>query len=289
MAKACDCGLVMEALERDPRLACLPLGARMVWLLLVRRMQAMGLAGLRLGSVVPNRAEIAMMVSVAETELETQLMPLLARGLLVVAADGALESPLLLARQKRAETARINGLKGGRPRRDGGPPGQRSMMLPIAGGAAGPATETQPEPRPTPDGLPAKLASSLPKEVKPASPRAIAADEVQRIGTLAMDAAGFDPARWQGHFGLVRTWLELGASEALILRVVARLAARPGARPRHFGFFDDAVREELAAMPAVVAAAPSEYAEPAAEYNARYEAWESAGRLGEAPQRRRAA
>jgi hypothetical protein len=264
MAKACDCSAILEAYETDPRLLSLPLAVRGLWLALVLRMRRMGQSVLVLGSVVPNLRDIAMLVPMAETELETQLDALLARGLLVRREDGALESPLLAARLKRAETARINGLKGGRPRKDGAPPGQRSLIMGLPGGAAEAGAKTQAEPSAAPVGLPAKLAEALPERSKLAELPA----DWQRIADAAMEAAGFDPARWTGHCGQVATWLKAGASEALILRVIRRVMARGSARPGHFGYFDKAVRAAMEAEGEVrVASVP--VVDPAREARAR--------------------
>jgi hypothetical protein len=284
MAKACDCGFILEAFERDPRLACLPLAVRALWLVLVRRMQQLGQVGLVFGSEIPNQREIAMMVAVSETELETHLAPLLARGLLVRREDGALESPLLVARQKRAETARNNGLKGGRPRRDGSPPRQREMVMAVPGGLSAPAAETQAKPGGGTVGSLAKLAEDSQEEAKPAS---LPADWV-RIGAAAMEAAGFDPARWGGHCGQVATWLKQGADEALILATIRRVMARGPAAPQHFGYFDRAMQEALGARsvaPVVVAAVDASL-EPVADYMRRVDAWEESGRRGVPPVRR---
>lgn len=243
MAKACDCSVILEAYENDPRLLALPLAVRGLWLALVLRMRRMGLSVLMLGSVVPNLREIAMLVPMAETELETQLEALLAHGMLVRREDGALESPLLAARQKRAETARINGLKGGRPRKDGSPPGQRGLMLPIAGGLGEADAKTQGEPTAEASVSPAKLAK--PSEEKAQQAELPAPAEWNRICAAAMEAAGFDPVRWQGDCRSVASWWRQGASEALILATIRRVMARETASPRHFGYFDGAVREAL--------------------------------------------
>jgi hypothetical protein len=291
MAKACDCGFILEAFERDPRLACLPLAVRALWLVLVRRMQQLGQSGLVFGSDIPNPREIAMMVAVSETELETHLEPLLARGLLVRRADGALESPLLAARQKRAETARINGLKGGRPRRDGAPVRQREMIMAVPGGAAAGVAETQE--KPTADGF-GSVSGSLAKLAKPsaeeeAKPAELPADW-SRICDAAMDAAGFDAARWTGHCGKVAAWWRQGASEALILSVIRRVMARGNVAPSHFGYFDSAMREALAAEGArgvpVVASVVDASLQPADEFLAEVAAWENGGRMGRMPVRR---
>lgn len=248
MAKACDCSVILEAYETDPRLLSLPLGVRGLWLALVLRMRRMGQSVLLLGSVVPNLREIAMLVPMEETELETQLDVLLARGLLVRREDGALESPLLAARLRRAETARINGLKGGRPRKDGQPPGQRSLMMAVPGGRAEGDAKTQHEPGVEAGVSPAKLAKPSEEKAKQAELPA----DWNRICAAAMDAAGFDPARWQGNCRQVAAWWQAGASEALILATIRRVMARGTVKPNHFGYFDKAIAEAMKAEGAVV-------------------------------------
>ena len=295
MARKCDCSVILEAFETDPRLACLPLAVRALWLVLVRRMQQLGQSVLVFGSDIPNPAEIAMMVPMAETELETHLGPLLARGLLVRRDDGALESPLLAARMKRAETARINGLKGGRPRKDGSQPAQRTMLLPVAGGQAPPAAGTQAKPDMAPALSPAKLSSASFQEAEAAASSAraaVTAEDVRQVGAKAAAAAGLDEARGQWTYQPVRQWLEAGADEALILATIAAVMDRPHRpQPRGLGYFGEAVRDALALRAAAPpsAVATTEWAEDAESYLVRYEAWEARGRPGEAPQRRRAA
>lgn len=282
MAKACDCGFILEALERDPRLAYLPLAARMLWLVLVRRMQALGHSVLLFGSEIPNRREIAMMVAVPETELETHLAPLLARGLLMAREDGALECPLLAARLKRAETARINGLKGGRPRKDRSPPEQRTLMMGIAGGADGADAKTQREPGAAAVGSVAKLAKPSEEKAKQAELPA----DWKRICDAAMEAAGFDPVRWQGHCGMVASWWRAGASEALILATIRRVMARTTKVPQHFGFFDAAMKEAMqaegGAVQPVAGADPQREAKAAA-FNAELDRWVAGGCVGPMP------
>lgn len=278
MGKACDCWFLMAAVEGDARLQCLPLAVRMLWLVLVRKMQQMGQVALMLGSDVPKPSEVALLATCTETELETHLEPLLARGLLVRRADGALESPLLLARQARANTARINGLKGGRPRKPAPPGSQREMIMAVPGGRAVGDPETQGKPSDAGVGSVAKLAkTSLEEEAKPAG----AGADWQRVGELAMEAAGFDPVRWVGHCGQVRTWLSLGASEGLILSTIRRVMARPGVRPQHFGYFDKAVREAMAEA-APVAVQPASLRVEA--YAAAFDAWQRGGMCGPAPE-----
>jgi len=289
MAKTCDCGFILEAFETDPRLACLPLAVRALWLVLVRRMQRLGGSVLAFGSEIPNLREIAMMVATDETELQTQIEQLLARGLLVRRDDGALASPLLAAREKRAETARINGLKGGRPRRGERPAGQGALLMPLPGGAAAGGEITQPKPTPRAVGSPAKLAEALSfeKEAQAGSAHAREA-EARRIGALAVERAGLVgvPDAWV--FGPVRNWLDAGATEAAILGVIdAAMARDVKPQPRGLGYFDAAVRDTIAT--AAVQAPSSEFAEDAESYIARCGAWERAGRPGAPPIRQRRA
>ncbi len=295
MARKCDCSFILDAFETDPRLACLPLAVRALWLVLVRRMQQLGQSVLVFGSEIPNPAEIAMMVPMAETELETHLVPLLARGLLVRREDGALESPLLAGRAKRAETARINGLKGGRPRKDGAPPAQRTMPLPIAGGRATAAAETQRKPNAAPSVFPAKLSSSSSEKAEAeagGAREAITPDLVQRVGHAAAEAAGLDPARGTWTISVVRQWLDAGADLALILATIGAVMSRGTATPRGLGYFTPAVLEAVATRPAAVsepAVEACEYAEDGEAFAVRFNAWHAAGCVGKAPARRKAA
>ncbi|WP_372918691.1 hypothetical protein [Sandarakinorhabdus sp.] len=291
MARRCDCSVVLEAFEGDPRLTGLSLAVRALWLVLVRRMQRIGEVALVYGSVVPDAAEVARLVPVSVTELETYLEPLLARGLLVLRADGALACPLLEARRSRSETARINGLKGGRPRKDGSPPQQRAMMLPIVGGAARKPTE--------PWVSPAKLSSSFSEEeeAKQAAARAetqmrvVTPEDVQAVGVEAAELAGLDPARGGWEYQPVRGWLQAGAGRALVCEVIGRAMARPNTpAPRGLGYFTPAILAAVAARPvaaAVVAVDPG--LEAADAFNARCDAWHAGHRVGEPPIRQRVA
>lgn len=265
MAKACDCGVILEAYESDPRLLSLPLAVRGLWLALVLRMRRMGQSVLLLGSVVPNLREIAMLVPMEETELETQLSALLARGLLVRREDGALECSLLAARMKRAETARINGLKGGRPRKDGLPAGQRGLMLPIAGGRAEADAKTQEEPNAGTSVSPAKLAEASEEKAKQAVP-----DDWPRVAQAAADAAGLDQARGAWTLGVVRDWMAQGADETLILEVIRGVMGRPNPPAvQKLGYFSKAIGEALA----VARVAPMVVAPASPADAARSEAW----------------
>lgn len=289
MAKACDCSAILEAYETDPRLLALPLAVRGLWLALVLRMRRMGQSVLLLGSVVPNLREIAMLVPMAETELETQLEQLLAHGMLVRREDGALECPLLAARMKRAETARINGLKGGRPRRDGQPPGQRSLIMAVPGGAAAAGAKTQAEPGAEAVGIPAKPAMPSEEKAKQAVP-----EDWPRVAQAAADAAGLDPAKGTWTLGVVREWMAQGADEALILGVIQGVMGRPNPPAvRGLGYFAKAIGEALAVArvaPAVVAG-PVDAAQVARSeaWAARMEAYIAGGCQGPMPVREEAA
>lgn len=291
MGKRCDCGFVMEMFDSDPRLACLPLAVRALWLVLVRRMQQLGQSVLVFGSEIPKPNEVAMMVAVSETELETHLAPLLARGLLVRGEDGAIGCPMLAARQSRSDINRANGLRGGRPRKDGSPARQRTMVLPIAGGLGAESQITDAKPNAAGSVLPAKLSSSKLEEAEASKPRVVTPEEVERVGFAAAEAAGLDPARGGWTIGVVRGWLEAGADDGLVLGVIGQVMGRANRpQPQGLGYFDRAMKAAIAVRPV---AEPVKVANPGDEdaeaYLARVAVYEASGRMGPAPVRRYAA
>ena len=265
MAKKCDCHGVVEMLERDPRLRALPLAPRMLWFALVRAMQSLSVSVLRFGDAVPDAREIAMMVGIAESELEANLQPILARGLLEREADGALASPMLKGMIARSEINRANGLRGGATRRAQAEArrSQRELVLPIAGGQddAGQSGESEREANP-PVSVPlAKL--KLESTGSSSAKLAVSDDEFHRVGREALNAMGIDPAKSMATYGIVKQWLADGATAAVILATI-QAKARPGIK--HLGYFTEAIRDAMAREVAADAATPSP----------RFVAWEQA-------------
>lgn len=269
MARRCGCSRILDMLA-DPRLLTLPLAAQAVWIRLVTVMERHGISVLRFGSEIQNPREVAMMACIPETELEPNLALLIGRGLMERDGDGAVMCPLLAQAQKRANINRINGLKGGRPRKNAAPDGQRNMLLPIAGGEAAETEITKLEPiMENPRG---RATAACTESEKVRSSRAVSDAEFARAGELAMEAAGFDPARWMGDYGIVRQWLADGADAELIVEVIKR---RTHPNVVTLRYFSAAVAEELARRRAVPA--------PNLRYRSAYDTWQMMGAVGDPP------
>jgi len=145
MARRSASEKLLDLVETDPRFLLAGPAASMIFIRLVRLMARLGDASvLRLGFVFGSWNEVAFGLRVTETELETHLQTLALRGI-IERDDVSLTLPEWIGlRDRRAEAARENGKKGGRPRKNAPVPGQGWMPLPIAGGGSGaPATETQ--------------------------------------------------------------------------------------------------------------------------------------------------
>ena len=266
MARKCDCD-VLETLLGDPRLRVLPLATRCLWVELVLAMRRLGSVGLRVGSAPMNRAQLALLVASSETEVEANIQPLLACGLLVEEADGALASPLLQGAAKRSEINRINGLKGGRPKGSGADRRQGHMMMPVRGGGGVETEKTETQ---------AKLLAGARAAAATASSQAsLQQSEVMRIGDELVEIAGLDPARWAGNYGIVGIWLAAGADGPMILDVAREVAAR-GVQVSTLRYFDGAVREAIArgAKPAY---------QPTLAYDRALEEWQYRNYAGPMP------
>ena len=112
MARRCLCARLLAALHEDPRLRTLPLAARMLFLLVAEAAARSPVPG-----VLPfgGTARVSLLVSAGETETQTHLETLCEEGLLVRGAADTLAVPLLVEAASRAEVARRNGARGGRP------------------------------------------------------------------------------------------------------------------------------------------------------------------------------
>jgi hypothetical protein len=247
MARRCECDAILEMMARDPRLRGLPLAARALWLELLLAMRSLGASALRFGSVVPDAREIALLVAISESELEANLEPILQRGLLERASDGALSSPLLAAAMHRSDVNRANGLKGGAVRKRKAEEA-RQRLLPLmsvasGGGASAASVESELEPNPQ---VGTSLSLSL-ETAEKLKPKAVVSDtEFHRIGLAAFEAAGFDPVKSPANYGIVRQWLADGADEATILSVIGR-KAHGGVS--HLGYFTKAITAAVASRP----------------------------------------
>ncbi|WP_419900706.1 hypothetical protein [Roseomonas sp. USHLN139] len=224
-----------------------------------------------LGSVP---ASVSHLVSLNETEVETGLETLAALGLIEhETAANTLWLRGARAGCARAEAARINGSKGGRPRKNPLPvPGQTALMLPIQGGAV----ETQEtEAKPGRESSRAVVLTTSRRE-EGSTARELAAWVA--LGQQVADIAGLDPARGGYDFSPVRGWLTKGASPELIVRTVQQVARRPDfatKKIRTLTYFDGAIDRAIKApRPAVVDQAEETCARMAEDnYQALLTAW----------------
>lgn len=245
MARKSKEKVLLDVLE-EARMITLPLGTQMLWLKMARLLLRDGISVFRFGSTVLGLNGLARLLSLPETETETELKTkiteLCERGLLALEADGAISCPMLAQAITRSEINRINGSKGGRPRKDGQPPGQRTMLLPINGGAQVETEKTKPETQP---GESAAHTTINDKKV-------VSDSEYHDVGQAVLDAVGIDPAKSFLHYGPVRGWLADGATKDLILDTVRGIMARPdmtAERVKSLKFFTSAIVEAVAKMP----------------------------------------
>lgn len=277
MARRCLCGRLLAAVHDDPRLRTLPLGARMLFVLVAESAARSPVCG-----VLPfsETRRVSLLVSAPETEVETHLQTLRAEGLITAGPDGGLAVPLLAEGASRAEAARRNGAAGGRPRKGESREDylrrrQASMLLPLP--AAAPPSETQE----TEPGKPVARATTTTtcksiqvSEVGSSPPPARdAAPGWVSLGEEVAELAGLDPARGGYDFRPVQGWLEAGASPDAIRAAVGRVAGRPGyagVRVTSLRYFDRAVQEERGRQ-----AAPPRIALPSPDEEARFAAAEA--------------
>lgn len=272
MAKSCLCERLLGDEYVRLRLESVSLAGRWVWMMVIRAIATSDEPGvLQLGYGVGLVSWVSRIARASETEVETQLETLIAHGLLVRAGDTVALPASLAAQSRRAATARINGLKGGRPRKDAAPRAQTALALPIAGGLAEKPTETE---RGAPSTSSTKIDSSTTGDV----------DGWVSLASEACDAAGLDPNSGMHTFGIVKSWMQLGATREVILSTIDKLVASkasPG-RITTLRYFDQAIRREAASKPA----APKLTIAQELERDAYREAlahWQSNGYRGQQP------
>jgi hypothetical protein len=249
MARKNSAQMLLDVMD-ELRMRTLAPDVRMLWLDIARMMQRDRISVLRFGSEIVGAHRLAILVSrpetESETELETKITELCERGLLAREADGAISCPMLAQALTRAEINRENGRKGGRPRKDGAPPGQRSMpFVGVIGGTDMETKKTETETQARDNGISSTTTTSISKSVSES--------EFTEVGEMELDAIGIDRAKSFIHYGQVRQWLKDGATRELILDVVRGVMARPGMtaeRIRSLNFFNAAIAEAIAKKPA---------------------------------------
>lgn len=267
MARRCVCSKLLDQLRTDPRLRALPLAARAVWLEIVAGLVAFAPAG-RIRFPHPVTEAVARWVGGSETEIETHLETLAQLGLVSLDDDRrGLAVPELAAAAARSEINRINGLKGGRPRKHRPPdPSQREMLLASRGGRAE-TEKTETEPRPShacvdDDSDRIERSSSHPEWVS--------------IGLELAEILDLpDQARWNTR--CVAQWLADGADRAMLVDIANEVRARTDARIGSLRFI---VREVERALAERKAAAPTPGFQ---DLMAARQRWVEGGMVGPSP------
>lgn len=251
--------------QTDTRILSMPAELILIWLRLVQAIIDLGTDGVldTRGNGAHGLGALARFrFHCDETQIETYLETY-AQNLVITydAETGRIALPAALMPSRRALASRMNGAKGGRPRKNGGfgpqdDPRQRAAMLPIQGGKS--MAEQKPGKTYGENQVSlAKLAKDNSYEAK-AKPRAEEIDAAYAaIGPKAFEAAGYDPARDMGHWGIVRQWCALGLTEGLsadeierlVVAVVSRVAGRQRDKGRpaaSLGYFARAVEQAIA-------------------------------------------
>lgn len=299
MARKCACERLLDLVEHQPQFMRAGLAGTMVFIKLVRMMTRFGDgSSLRLGFVFGSWKEVADWARIPETELETQLENLKLCG--IVDFDGASVSisETLVPRDRRAEAARLNGGKGGRPRKNGPAPHQREFLYPYEGGlsevSAAPAetkTETQRGTQletgtggGTTTSFSERESSSESNRTDP--PWVLLGRDLAAI--LHLDPDG------RHRFDIVKGWLEAGASSAMLKEVFREVMARKSPPPHpSFSYLDKVIRPRLrtsvatSSGPEVASPMTVEQHKRAAEWDAIYTRWKKEGFHGvQAPKRK---
>jgi len=265
MARNCACSKILDLLHL-PQVRALPLATRAVLVEVLHHMAESATPG-AIRFLSPVMGSVAAWLSISETEAETHLQSLVRLGFVALDDDMlGLHSPSMKAAADRANINRINGLKGGRPRKHA-VPGQREMLHAIQGGKTE-ITETEKPPLSAP--------SSLKEEVLKEEE---AAHAWVSLGQEVAASIGLDPAKGFVDCRPVQAWLAMGLEAGQIRAVVAEVAAR-GKRITGLAYFTPAMRD-LANE--VRASAPKAAPAHVAAFNAAFERWMDGGRVGPAP------
>jgi hypothetical protein len=246
------CADVVAALSRDPRLRVIPLGARALFVLVADMLEQFPERAFCLGSRPASVAEISLLVSAPETEVETHLKTLIEFGLLIRrATDGALMRSEIPPADE-ASAARQNGSLGGRPRSGETSDEARTrrsqghLKLPIKGGRLE-TQETQEKPshgnqtRAHPaTTTTTTTTTTVPKELTQQS------REVSALGADMGTVAGLRQKPGGVNLTPIAGWLNDGISESLIRATITNVAGRESyvAHEVHsFRYFEKAIRE----------------------------------------------
>lgn len=258
MARSCACDRWLTRAASDIGFHALPPLAQLLWFrLLAAAISADEVGHLRFPCSVAEA--VSRLLNRTVTEAETDLSALADLGWVEADADGrGLWMVGAKARNARAEAARLNGLKGGAPRKGEGKEAYRerrqtSMMLAIQGGA-GTTQETKPEPNHESSRAAAK---PLAIEAKQAAVRE--GDDFASVGMWIAETAGLDPARGRHSYLPVKGWMDAGASADLIREVVRTKVANTSSKIQSIGWFRNAVMEAIERPAAAASVEPDSY------------------------------
>lgn len=257
MPRRCLCTLLRQRIATDARLATLPMAAKWLWLSLAERAAETPDGQVPVGSAFGFFAGIAMLIQVAEPEVETHWETLAARGL--VRRDGdVVIVPDLPAHGGRAAVSRSNGGLGGRPRKGETPEAARlrrmqgAMLLPVPGGATqtqGTQAETQEPGATSSSSIGESLVTHGAGKPETRVPHA-------GLGAQVAEIAGLDPIRQRFDYQPVKAWLAAGYSATLILATVREVVDHRSydpAKVRTLAYFTPAIAraaEDAAPAPA---------------------------------------
>lgn len=274
---------ILDMTLSDFRILRLSAEAANVWIRLMAVILRHGMDGvLTLGNdKQPSFEQLAAIgLQISETQLKTWLETYAKTQLITYdETSGTISFPEELTRSRRATASRLNGKKGGRPRKNVEAQAelhrrQPSLMMPIQGGVATEKenlTETQKEKRSD------KLSLSLEEDKKAKA----TTESFDAIATTAQEAAGLVPSPSQ--YGIIRKWYERATEaglnptdiERLITETVSSITdrqIRAGNAPRHMGYFNSAVNEAIndyaATLPTPQAKAERLYVEALEHYSA---------------------
>lgn len=291
------------AMAGDIRLQALGMAAIGIWITLMNLIRELGMDGsVTFGcGRMPSLADIARIrFDMTETELKTHLETQCKTQLLAWdAATQTLSYGPEHQPDRRTMANRANGAKGGRPPKnrltERTDPAQRHLPpMAIKGGQNVTHTKTQQETH-----APiAKLASTDTNQVK-AKLRDPSKEEIdavyRRIGPVAFDAAGFDPARNTLNWLAARQWAADGLAkgmtadeiERVVVAEVSRIAERQRSKGKpapHLGYFGKAVLLAIATgtIPPVQQTPAQREADQA--FVEAMQAWQRGGMKGPRPE-----
>lgn len=274
MSRRCICSRLLGHIKDDPRLRTLPMAARMLWVLLAEAMARPGFDG-ALPFADPRR--VSLLVSEAQTEVETHLETLISEGLILREGDG-LACPMLREAAARTVAARRNGAAGGRPRKGETPEEARlrrlqgEMLMPVPKPG-----ETQRWETPS-AGIPPRTTTTSTEETTTQSGawQQLAQDAI-RVAKLQLKRPDWTVAQ---------EWLGTGLTADAILAMIGEMAARPSfdaAKVTSLRYFTPAILRRAGAAEANEPEGISLTPHGTSPLALAIRAWEERGRVGPCP------